>query len=265
MAHHLLEVRNLSVRFHTAHGIVDAVKGRQLARRPRRDPRHPRRVGLRQVGLLVGDPQPDRLPAGRDRLGRGAVRRPQPARHVRRRAPGDQRQADRDDLPGPAQPPEPGLYRRLAAQGGDAGARHDPRRGRGAGPRAPAPRRHPRARRRARQVPAPVLRRPAPADHDRHGAGDEARHHHRRRADDRARRHRAGRGAEAARGAAGRDGPRARPHHPRSRRRRRGGRPGGGDERRRDRRGRHPDRDLPPCQAPLHQEADRRRPRARAR
>ena len=37
--------------------------------------------------------------------------------------------------------------------------------------------------RRARQLPAPVLRRPAPADHDRHGARDEARHHHRRRAD----------------------------------------------------------------------------------
>ena len=43
MAGHLLEVRNLSVRFHTAQGIVDAVQERQLARRPRRDPRHPRR------------------------------------------------------------------------------------------------------------------------------------------------------------------------------------------------------------------------------
>ena len=121
----------------------------------------------------------------------------------------------------------------------------------------------PEPARRARQVPAPVLRRPAPAGDDRHGAGDEARHRHRRRADDRARRHRAGRGAEAARGAAGGDGHRARAHHPRPRRRRRGRRPGGGDERGRGRRGRHALRDLPPRQAPLHPQADRRRPRPR--
>ena len=48
---HLLEVRNLSVRFHTARGIVDAVEERQLAPRPRRDARHPRRERLGQVGL----------------------------------------------------------------------------------------------------------------------------------------------------------------------------------------------------------------------
>ena len=52
--------RNLSVRFHTARGIVDAVEGRQLAPRPRRDPGHPRRERLGQVGLLLGDHEPDR-------------------------------------------------------------------------------------------------------------------------------------------------------------------------------------------------------------
>ena len=65
---HLLEVRNLSVRFHTAQGTVDAVKdvswhvdrGETLAILGE--------SGLRQVGVLLGDHEPDRLPAGRDRL-----------------------------------------------------------------------------------------------------------------------------------------------------------------------------------------------------
>ena len=64
-------------------------------------------------------------PPGEIAQRRGPVRRPRPADDVRRRAPRHQRQAHRHDLPGPAQPPEPGLHRRLAARGGDARARHD--------------------------------------------------------------------------------------------------------------------------------------------
>ena len=68
MAGHLLEVRNLSVRFHTVRGSVDAVKnvswhvdrGETLAILGE--------VGLRQVGLFVGDPEPDRHAARRDHL-----------------------------------------------------------------------------------------------------------------------------------------------------------------------------------------------------
>ena len=147
MAGHLLEVRNLSVRFHTARGSVDAVKnvswhvdrGETLAILGE--------VGLGQVGLLLGDHEPDRLPPGEITSGEVLFDGRDLLKHVAARAPRDQRQADRDDLPGPAQPPEPGLHRRLAAERGDAGSRHDRGAGRGAGARPDAPGRHPRARR----------------------------------------------------------------------------------------------------------------------
>ena len=66
MADHLLEVRNLSVYFHTVRGTVHAVRnvswhldrGETLAILGE--------SGSRQVGLGLGDHGPDRLPAGRD-------------------------------------------------------------------------------------------------------------------------------------------------------------------------------------------------------
>ena len=60
-----------------------------------------------------------------------------------------------------------------------------------------------RCRDAARRLPAPALRRPAPAGDDRHGAGERARPADRRRADHRARRHHPGADPAAAEGAAG--------------------------------------------------------------
>ena len=88
-------------------------------------------------------------------------------------------------------------------------------------------------RARARQgLPAPVLRRHAPAHHDRDGDRARPGGAHRRRADHRARRHRAGADHGAAAGAAGGAPDGADPHHPRPRRRRRRRRPDRRDVRR---------------------------------
>ena len=98
------------------------------------------------------------------------------------------------------------------------------------------PGRHPRAGEPARRLSAPALGRPAPARHDRHGAGQRARPADRRRADDRARRHHPGADPEAAEGAAGaaRHGDAA--DHPRPHHRAQDRRPGLRHDRRRDRR-----------------------------
>ena len=90
--------------------------------------------------------------------------------------------------------------------------------------RAARARRHPRPARRARQLPARVLGRHAPARDDRDGAGQRAEAADRRRADDGARRDRPGADPRADRAAAGR-ARHGRDHdHPRPRRRRRDGR-----------------------------------------
>ena len=116
-------------------------------------------------------------------------------------------------------------------------------------PRPPDPGRHPRPRGAARRLPAPALRRPAPAGDDRHGAGQRPRHPDRRRADHRARRDHPGPDPRPARrGAEGRGHGDA-VHHPQPRHRPPHRRPRRGDAGRRDRRDR-PDR------------ADLRRPRA---
>ena len=56
---HLLEVRDLSVRS-TPPEAPSTRSGASAGTRPRRDPRDPRRERVRQVGLRVGDPEPDR-------------------------------------------------------------------------------------------------------------------------------------------------------------------------------------------------------------
>ena len=102
------------------------------------------------------------------------------------------------------------------------------------------------------RLPAPVLRRHAPARDDRHGAGARPRGADRRRADDRARRDRAG----ADHGPAGRTAARARhgadPDHPRPGRGRRRRRPDRGHVRRPDRRGGAGLRHLRPAGPPVH-------------
>ena len=77
------------------------------------------RERLGEIGLGLGDPGPDRPAAGRDHQRRDPVRRPGPAEAVGRGAAPDQRPAHRHDLPGPAEPSQPGLQRRLADRGGD--------------------------------------------------------------------------------------------------------------------------------------------------
>ena len=91
--------------------------------------------------------------------------------------------------------------------------------------------RHPAAGPAGRRLPAPVLRRHAPAGHDRHGDGAQPRAAHRRRADHRARRDRAGAGPRGDAAAAGGVRHRGHPDHPRPRRDRRGRRRGRGDVR----------------------------------
>ena len=114
----------------------------------------------------------------------------------RRRAhpPPHPRQRHQLHLPGADDLAEPAPHHREAA-------RRKPRPAPGPD-RRPRPRPHPRPprpasasatpRSRLGRLPAPALRRPAPAGDDRHGAGQRPRHPDRRRADHRARRHRPG-------------------------------------------------------------------------
>ena len=111
----------------------------------------------------------------------------------------------------------------------------------------------------ARRLPAPALRRPAPAGDDRDGAGERPRRADRRRADHRARRDDPGADPDAARRHPARRGHGDAVHHPQPRHRAPHRRPGRGDAGRRDRRDR-PDRgDLRRAAAPLHPQAARRR------
>ena len=90
-----------------------------------------------------------------------------------------------------------------------------------------------------RRLPAPVLRRHAPAGDDRDGAPARAQAAHRRRADDGARRHDPGSDPRPARRSARRPRDERDPDHAQPRGRQRDRRPRRGDVRRRDRRGRH--------------------------
>ena len=109
------------------------------------------------------------------------------------------------------------------------------------------------------QLPAPALRRPAPAHHDRDGAGARAGAADRRRADHRARRDHAGADPEADAGPAGAPRHRRAVHHARLRRRgrdrapRRGAAPG-----RRWSRSASKRRGAQAPAARLHEDADRR-------
>ena len=97
---------------------------------------------------------------------------------------------------------------------------------------AARPGRHPRRRQARQPVPLRVLRRHAPARHDRHGHQLQPRHPHRRRAHHGARRHHPGADHRRHRGDAGALRERRDPHHARPRRGGRDRRQGDGDVRR---------------------------------
>ena len=146
------------------------------------------------MGIL--DMPPAVIPDGHDPL-----LRPGPALDAARSSAGDPRPGDLDDLPGRPVLAEPGLPGRLADRrdvpdrtgaSNKSDALAAGHRAHGAGPDP--------GRARARQgLPAPVLRRHAPAHHDRDGHRARPGGAHRRRADHRPRRHRPGADHGAAR------------------------------------------------------------------
>ena len=204
--------------------------GRGVAhRRAGRGARRRRRVGGRQVhGRQRGH-----RPAGaarRDDRRRGAPRGAPHRRPRRRREAPAPRQADRDDLPGPADQPEPVADRRAAARRDHRPASRNGRSG-GAAPRrrAPAAGRHPGAGAAGEAVSAPVLRRDAPAGGDRARALRGAGRDHRGRADHRPRRLHPGADPRPHAGALQGEERRHDDHHPRHGGDRGHLRPGGGD------------------------------------
>ena len=144
------------------------------------------------------------------------------------------------------------LHQNVGDKEADARARRDD-----------APRRHPLGGEAHARLPAPDVRRHAPARDDRHGAELQPEAPDRRRADDRARRDRAGADPRADEGAAREARHGDPPDHARPRRRRRDGRRGGRHVRRQDRRARAGAGDLREPAAPLHRGAAALDPAAR--
>ena len=219
--------------------------GRRRPRRlPGRDGRPRRRVRLRQV-----DPRPHAAAAARADRGRDRVRRRRRAASRRLRPEGDA-PAHADRLPG---------LRRLARPAHDG---ERPRRGGPADPRARAQAarrgrdRRARARRPQRRggraLPAPVQRRPAPADRPRPRARAAPEVHRRGRAGVRARRLDPVAGAQPARRAEAGVQPDLPLRRPRPRRRRLHLRPRRGHVPRQDRRAGDLGGALPPAAAPVH-------------
>ena len=167
----LLVVEDLHTRFELERGVVQAVLGLQLLRRPGRDPGHRRRVRLGQVGDGALDPAAD-PPAGPDRgraraAGRGGPAGARRAGDDRRARPGDQH-----GFPGAVGRPQPGAVGRRADLGGaDRASGVEQGRGARACRRPPARRGNPGCRAALPGLPAPVERRHAAALHDRHRAG----------------------------------------------------------------------------------------------
>ena len=127
----------------------------------------------------------------------------------------DPRPGDLDGLPGRALLAEPGVPRRLADRGDVPQAPRDEQvRLPGAGRSADGAGADPGGQAAGQGLPAPVLRRDAAADHDRHGDRAGPGRADRRRADHRPRRHRAGPDHAAAEGAAGGAQDGADPDHP---------------------------------------------------
>ena len=247
-----LTVRDLTVSFPTADGVVRAVQGlsyslplgRTLAI-----------VGESGSGKSVSsmaimglhDPKSTRMTGSIQLGGHEIVGMSQPElrRHRGRRGG--------NDLPGPAVVAAPVLHHRQPDHRGLPGAPQRVEAGRpGTGGRHARPGRHPQPAAPAGRLPAPVLRRHAAARDDRDGAGERPEAAHRRRADHRARRHRAGADPRPDHGPATRlrlGGP---VHHPRPRRGRRDRRRHPGHVRRTRGRVRPGRRDPRHAAAPVH-------------
>ena len=188
-----LSVRDLKVHFSTADGIVKAIDGLSFDARARQDARHRRRVRLRQVGVQLGDPRAAPRHE-RHRQRRDPARRRRPAQassneDMRKRRGRDMAMIFQDPLS--AMHP----YYSVGNQIMEAYQVHhtrDQEGGAHARDRDARPRRHPATRPSCRRLPAPVLRRYAPARDDRDGADQQPEPAHRRRADHRARRDRPG-------------------------------------------------------------------------
>ena len=166
---HLLEVDDLRVEFRQRSGHRQRRQRRQLHAGRGADPGDPRRVRLRQVGVRAGDHGHPRHPAGGHHR-RHPVRGPRHAADVGRGPAEDPRSGHLDDLPGRAVGAEPRLQRGLADR------RDVPRApgrlqegGQAAGHRADGPGADPGRRAAGERLPAPVLRRHAPARDDRDG------------------------------------------------------------------------------------------------
>ena len=149
--------------------------GRVVSCRSRRDGVHRRRIRLRQDADRVGD----HGSAARPRAAHGqapGARRPRHAERLRARDVGHPRRARGHDLPGADDLAQPGLHHRQPARGSAAPAqtRIAPAGARARGVSAGA-RRHHGGGEPPQAVPAPALRRPAPARDDRHGADVRAR------------------------------------------------------------------------------------------
>ena len=262
----LLEVNDLKTHFFTREGVVQAVDGVSFQVEKGRtlgivgESGCGKSVTALSIMGLIPKP-PAKIVDGSvlfDGTRPDAAQRP-PARG-RARPPGG------DDLPGPDDVAEPDVQDRVADHG-DASAplRHEQGRRAQARDRAARGGRDPGRRRAPRRLPAPVLRRHAPARDDRHRALLQPGPADRRRADDRARRDHPGADPRPARAPArgARDGDDH--HHARHGRGRRGRRRRRRHVRRPDRRaGRRP-RALRAPRAPVHRGAARRAAAARRR
>ena len=181
----VLDVSGLKTHFLTPEGRVRAVDGVDMVIGKGPHPRRARGVRQRQVRhRAVGDaPDP---PARGDRRRPHHPGRQGPPRHERGGDARDPRQGHLHDLPGAHDLAEPGLHaRRPDRRGVRAPPRLQPRRGHGRRRRHAGAGGHPEPEVPRERLPAPVLRRHAPARDDRHGprlpaeAADRRRAHHR--------------------------------------------------------------------------------------
>ena len=165
----LLEVQNLRVEFPTRRGTLVAVDDVSLRHRAGRGARRRRRIGRGQVAHRARrssacSSRRAASPAARSgsRAGASTTCRPRQMRTIRGRR-------DRRDLPGSADLAQSALHDRPAARRDDphAPAAVAARSARSARDRAARRSRHPGARAAHRPLPAPVLRRHAPARGDR--------------------------------------------------------------------------------------------------
>ena len=213
-----------------------------------------RRVGLGQDGDRAFHPAASPLPRGVASLRRHQVQGREPHGAAPRRPAPCPRQPDFHDFSRAYDLAQPAAHHRAADR---RGAEDSPRplqqRGTSARARPAQQGRHRGPEGPPQFLPAPALRRPAPAGDDRHGARQRARPAHRRRADDGARRDHPGADPRSAAQAQIRVQHGHAADHPRSRHRAQDGGPGLRHDQWRDRRARRDARHLRFAAASLYQ------------